>query len=221
MRIRKTILFLLIFLFTGCSIIDINTNNYLQNVNNIIKRNNKYTSDNAIGYQYKLPVGVTKLESNEFNEVLISNNEKYYLYADVVSYYYKTTEEYKVDKNGEGHCYTCMGCRSFLTPYVDPETNLPKYYGRFNQGVVTINLPDVALSSGGDFDKFWQIFDERLELCYRALMARHNRLMGTLSDAAPILWRFPIPLPAALVDLISPSSGRCAGCACCMWPGLC
>ena len=99
MRIRKTILFLLIFLFTGCSIIDINTNNYLQNVNNIIKRNNKYTSDNAIGYQYKLPVGVTKLESNEFNEVLISNNEKYYLYADVVSYYYKTTEEYKVDKN--------------------------------------------------------------------------------------------------------------------------
>ena len=84
--------------------------------------------------------------------------------------------EYKIDKNGEGHCYTCMGCRSFLTPYVDPETNQPKYYGRFNQGVVTINLPDVALSSGGDFDKFWRIFDERLELCYRALMCRHNRL---------------------------------------------
>ena len=98
--------------------------------------------------------------------------------------------EYKVDKNGEGHCYTCMGCRSFLTPYVDPETNQPKYYGRFNQGVVTINLPDVALSSGGDIDKFWKIFDERLELCYRALMCRHNRLKGTLSDAAPILWQY-------------------------------
>ena len=98
--------------------------------------------------------------------------------------------EYKVDKNGEGHCYTCMGCRSFLTPYVDPETGAPKYYGRFNQGVVTINLPDVALSSGGDFDKFWRIFDERLDLCYRALMCRHNRLKGTLSDAAPILWQY-------------------------------
>ncbi|MBQ7337324.1 MAG: anaerobic ribonucleoside-triphosphate reductase [Clostridia bacterium] len=98
--------------------------------------------------------------------------------------------EYKVDKNGEGHCYTCMGCRSFLTPYVDPETGAPKYYGRFNQGVVTINLPDVALSSGGDFDKFWKIFDERLDLCYRALMCRHNRLKGTLSDAAPILWQY-------------------------------
>ena len=98
MKIRKIILFLLVFLFAGCSVVDINTNNYLNNVNNIIKRKNKYTSDNAIGYQYKLPVGVTKLESNEFNEVLIANNEKYYLYADVVSYYYKTKEEYKVDK---------------------------------------------------------------------------------------------------------------------------
>jgi hypothetical protein len=98
MRIRKTILFLLIFLFAGCSVVDINTNNYLKNVNNIIKRNNKYTSDNAIGYQYKLPVGVTKIESNEFNEVLKAKNEKYYLYADVVSYYYKTNEKYKVDK---------------------------------------------------------------------------------------------------------------------------
>ena len=96
----------------------------------------------------------------------------------------------KVDKNGEGHCYTCMGCRSFLTPYVDPETGKPKYYGRFNQGVVTINLVDVALSSGGDREKFWKIFDERLELCYRGLMCRHNRLKGTLSDAAPILWQY-------------------------------
>ena len=95
----------------------------------------------------------------------------------------------KVDKNGEGHCYTCMGCRSFLTPYVDPETNQPKYYGRFNQGVVTLNLPDVALSSGGDMDKFWKIMDERLALCYRALMCRHNRLKGTISDVAPILWQ--------------------------------
>ena len=98
--------------------------------------------------------------------------------------------ELKVDKNGEGHCYTCMGCRSFLTPYVDPETNEPKYYGRFNQGVVTISLPDVALSSGGNFEKFWRIFDERLELCHRALMCRHERLKGTLSDAAPILWQY-------------------------------
>ncbi|MNW49523.1 Anaerobic ribonucleoside-triphosphate reductase [compost metagenome] len=96
----------------------------------------------------------------------------------------------KVDKNGEGHCYTCMGCRSFLTPYVDPETNQPKYYGRFNQGVVTINLVDVALSSDGDMKKFWSIFDERLDLCYRALMCRHERLKGTLSDAAPILWQY-------------------------------
>ena len=92
--------------------------------------------------------------------------------------------EYKVDKNGEGHCYTCMGCRSFLTPYIDPKTNKPKYYGRFNQGVVTLNLVDIACSSGGDMDKFWKIFDERLELCY------HNRLKGTLSDAAPILWQY-------------------------------
>ena len=98
--------------------------------------------------------------------------------------------EYKVDKNGEGHCYTCMGCRSFLTPYVDPETGKPKYYGRFNQGVVTINLVDVALSSGGNFDKFWKIFDERLDLCHRALQARHKRLLGTPSDAAPILWQY-------------------------------
>ena len=98
--------------------------------------------------------------------------------------------ELKVDKNGEGHCYTCMGCRSFLTPYVDPETNKPKYYGRFNQGVVTINLVDVALSSGGNFDKFWKIFDERLDLCHRALQARHKRLLGTPSDAAPILWQY-------------------------------
>ena len=98
--------------------------------------------------------------------------------------------ELKVDKNGEGHCYTCMGCRSFLTPYVDPETGKPKYYGRFNQGVVTINLPDVALSSGGNIEKFWDIFDERLELCHRALMCRHERLLGTPSDVAPILWQY-------------------------------
>ena len=97
--------------------------------------------------------------------------------------------EYKVDKNGEGHCYTCMGCRSFLTTYVD-ENGKPKYYGRFNQGVVTINLVDVALSSGKDEKKFWEIFDERLELCYRALMQRHLRLKGPLSDAAPILWQY-------------------------------
>ena len=98
--------------------------------------------------------------------------------------------ELKVDQNGEGHCYTCMGCRSFLTPYVDPETHQPKYYGRFNQGVVTINLVDVALSSGGNFDKFWKIFDERSSLCHRALQARHKRLLGTPSDAAPILWQY-------------------------------
>jgi ribonucleoside-triphosphate reductase len=96
--------------------------------------------------------------------------------------------ELKVDKNGEGHCYTCMGCRSFLTTYVD-ENNQPKYYGRFNQGVVTINLVDVALSSGGDKEKFYKIFDERLELCHQALLCRHERLKGTLSDAAPILWQ--------------------------------
>ncbi|MBR4027085.1 MAG: anaerobic ribonucleoside-triphosphate reductase, partial [Lachnospiraceae bacterium] len=97
--------------------------------------------------------------------------------------------ELKVDKNGEGHCYTCMGCRSFLTPYVDPNTDKPKYYGRFNQGVVTINLVDVACSSEGDEEKFWQILEERLELCYRALMCRHKRLLGTKSDVAPILWQ--------------------------------
>ena len=97
--------------------------------------------------------------------------------------------ELKVDKNGEGHCYTCMGCRSFLTPYVD-ENGKPKYYGRFNQGVVTINLPDIALSSGGNIEKFWKIFDERLDLCYRALLCRHERLKGTLSDVAPILWQY-------------------------------
>ena len=97
--------------------------------------------------------------------------------------------ELKVDKNGDGHCYTCMGCRSFLTPYVD-ENGKPKYYGRFNQGVVTINLVDIALSSGGDKEKFWKIFDERLELCHRALLCRHERLKGTLSDAAPILWQY-------------------------------
>jgi len=97
--------------------------------------------------------------------------------------------ELKKDANGEGHCYTCMGCRSFLTPYLD-ENGKPKYYGRFNQGVVTINLVDVALSSGRDVAKFWQIFDERLDLCYRALLCRHERLKGTLSDAAPILWQY-------------------------------
>ena len=96
--------------------------------------------------------------------------------------------ENKVDANGDGHCYTCMGCRSFLTPYLD-ENGKPKYYGRFNQGVVTINLPDVGLSAGGDFDKFWEIFDERLELCHRALRLRHERLVGTLSDASPIHWQ--------------------------------
>ena len=97
--------------------------------------------------------------------------------------------ELKVDKNGEGHCYPCMGCRSFLTPYVD-ENGQPKYYGRFNQGVVTVNLPDIALSSGGNIDRFWRIFDERMELCHRALLCRHERLKGTLSDAAPILWQY-------------------------------
>ena len=102
----------------------------------------------------------------------------------------KIMKQLKVDKNGQGQCYTCMGCRSFLTPYVDPETNQPQYYGRFNQGVVTINLVDVALSSGGNIEKFWKIFDERLELCHRALLCRHERLKGTLSDAAPILWQY-------------------------------
>ena len=100
----------------------------------------------------------------------------------------KIMKKLKIDKNGEGHCYTCMGCRSFLTTYVDGEGK-PKYYGRFNQGVVTINLVDAALSSKGNFEKFWRVMDERLDLCYRALMCRHNRLKGTLSDAAPILWQ--------------------------------
>ena len=98
--------------------------------------------------------------------------------------------ELKIDKNGEGHCYTCMGCRSFLTPYVDPETGKAKYYGRFNQGVVTLNLVDVALSSGGNIEKFWEIFEERRELCPRALLCRHERLKGTPSDVAPILWQY-------------------------------
>ena len=98
--------------------------------------------------------------------------------------------EYKIDENGDGHCYTCMGCRSFLTPYVDPETGKPKYYGRFNQGVVTINLVDVACSSKKDVEEFWKIFDERLELCHRALQIRHKRLLGTLSDVSPIHWQY-------------------------------
>ena len=102
----------------------------------------------------------------------------------------KKMKELKVDKNGNSAVYTCMGCRSFLTPYVDPKTNKGKYYGRFNQGVVTLNLVDIACSSGGDMTKFWQIFDERLDLCYRALMCRHNRLLGTPSDVAPILWQY-------------------------------
>ena len=98
--------------------------------------------------------------------------------------------EYKIDENGDGHCYTCMGCRSFLTPYVDPETGKPKYYGRFNQGVVTINLVDVACSSKKDVEEFWKIFDERLELCHRVLQIRHKRLLGTLSDVSPIHWQY-------------------------------
>ena len=97
--------------------------------------------------------------------------------------------ESKIDKNGEGHCYTCMGCRSFLTPYLD-EDGKPKYYGRFNQGVVTVNLVDIALSASKNMDRFWQIFDERMELCHKALQCRHERLTGTLSDAAPILWQY-------------------------------
>ena len=97
--------------------------------------------------------------------------------------------ELKVDKNGEGHCYTCMGCRSFLTPYVD-ENGKPKYYGRFNQGVVTVNLIDIALTAGKDLDKFWQVFDERMELCHKGLRCRHERLKGTTSDVAPILWQY-------------------------------
>ena len=100
----------------------------------------------------------------------------------------KVMKELKVDQNGNGQCYPSMGCRSFLTPYID-ENGKPKYYGRFNQGVVTINLVDVACSSKRDMNKFWQIFDERLDLCYRALMCRHERLKGTPSDVAPILWQ--------------------------------
>ena len=102
----------------------------------------------------------------------------------------KIMKQLKVDKNGNGQCYPCMGCRSFLTPYVDPKTNKPKYYGRFNQGVVTINLVDVALSSGQDKDKFWKVFEERLELCHKALKLRHERLSKATSDVAPILWRY-------------------------------
>ena len=98
--------------------------------------------------------------------------------------------EYKVDANGDGHCYTPMGCRSFLTPWVDPETGKGKYYGRFNQGVVTVNLVDIALSAHGNMERFWSIFEERMELCHRALQCRHERLTGTLSDAAPILWQY-------------------------------
>ena len=101
----------------------------------------------------------------------------------------KKMKEYKIDKNGNGNCYPCMGCRSFLTPYVNEEGK-PQYYGRFNQGVVTINLVDVACSSKKNMSKFWKIFEERLELCHRALQARHNRLLGTTSDAAPILWQY-------------------------------
>lgn len=101
----------------------------------------------------------------------------------------KIMKQLKIDKNGNGNCYPCMGCRSFLTPYVDPKTNKPKYYGRFNQGVVTINLVDVALSSDKDMDKFWTIFDERLEMCHRALQIRHKRLSKATSDIAPILWQ--------------------------------
>ena len=101
----------------------------------------------------------------------------------------KIMKQLKVDQNGEGQCYTCMGCRSFLTPFVD-EHGKPKYYGRFNQGVVTINLVDIGLSAGKDMDKFWEIFDERMELCHRALQCRHERLTGTVSDVAPILWQY-------------------------------
>jgi len=114
--------------------------------------------------------------------------------------------ELKKDKNGNGNCYPCMGCRSFLTPYVDPETNQPKYYGRFNQGVVTINLVDVALSSGGDIEKFWKIYDERLELCHQALQLRHERLAKATSDVAPILWQYGalarLPKGASIHDLL-------------------
>lgn len=102
----------------------------------------------------------------------------------------KIMKENKIDKNGNGNAYPCMGCRSFLTPYIDPETKKPKYYGRFNQGVVTVNLPDIALSSEGDFDIFWQIFNERVELCHKALQCRHERLALATSDVAPILWQY-------------------------------
>lgn len=102
----------------------------------------------------------------------------------------KIMKENKIDKNGNGNAYPCMGCRSFLTPYIDPETKKPKYYGRFNQGVVTVNLPDIALSSEGDFDTFWQIFNERIELCHKALQCRHERLALATSDVAPILWQY-------------------------------
>ena len=98
--------------------------------------------------------------------------------------------EYKIDSNGEGHCYTPMGCRSFLTPWVDPATGKGQYYGRFNQGVVTVNLVDIALSAHGEMERFWAIFEERMELCHKALQCRHERLTGTLSDAAPILWQY-------------------------------
>ena len=114
--------------------------------------------------------------------------------------------EFKIDKNGNGNCYPCMGCRSFLTPYVDPKTNKPKYYGRFNQGVVTINLVDIALSSGKDMDIFWKIYEERLELCHRALQARHERLSKATSDVAPILWQYGalarLPKGASIHDLL-------------------
>lgn len=102
----------------------------------------------------------------------------------------KIMKENKIDKNGNGNAYPCMGCRSFLTPYIDPETKKPKYYGRFNQGVVTVNLPDIALSSEGDFNTFWQIFNERVELCHKALQCRHERLALATSDVAPILWQY-------------------------------
>ena len=117
----------------------------------------------------------------------------------------KIMKKYKIDANGNGNCYPCMGCRSFLTPYVD-ENGKPKYYGRFNQGVVTINLPDVALSSEKDMDNFWQIFDERLELCHKALQARHKRLSKATSDVAPILWQHGalarLPKGASIHDLL-------------------
>ncbi len=118
----------------------------------------------------------------------------------------KMMKQYKIDKNGNGQCYPCMGCRSFLTPYVDPETNKPKYYGRFNQGVVTINLPDVALSSKGDMDKFWKIMEERIELCHKALQIRHKRLSNATSDVAPILWQYGalarLPKGASIHELL-------------------